>query len=163
MSSKLGRSLIGLSSNETALRRARRRGPAWAARAVAAALLLSGCGGDAPEPAAEATIGVAPQPQARMVEEVRDIEIGRVVEGLVLVARGVTETTGWSAPELRPRGPDAAGVLEFDFVATPPRNPVEAAEPARRVRADRVLTLDDLARATGVRVYSERGSVEGLF
>ena len=164
MSAKLGRSVIAPSIRRARFRRRSPSGPADAARRgvlLAAASLLAGCAvGSGPGPVAD----IDPA-RKTLIADAQRLEIGRVTDGFALTGFGVTEGAGWSLPELRPRGAGVGsdGVLEFDFVALPPAEPVAAAEGARRIRGDALIPFDRLVRANGVRIYGRRGFVEGLF
>ena len=134
--------------------------------AVAAALLAGGCGlfggDDEEEVAAEqAAVEASYEP----VTEVRQIEIGRTRNGLVITAYGIAPGMGYAAPELRPRrdgrpGPD--GYLDYDFVARAPHNPPAAAQTApraRQVRADELIDINELRGVQGIRIHADEGGM----
>ncbi|MEM8755088.1 MAG: hypothetical protein AAGF90_19150 [Pseudomonadota bacterium] len=143
------------------------------ALAIAALTALAACSwlgeGDEndepPAPAAEAPAGPPKVP----VQRIRTLELGRLPNGFMLTAFGVAPGLGYYSPELRPRfggrpGPD--GFLEYDFLVREPDEPGQgenAPVAARAVRGDTPLVSDALRTAVGVRVWSERDSVEGLF
>lgn len=142
-----------------------RRTPAFIA--IATALALGGCGlfgGDDEEEAAAAEQAAA-EASYDPVVEVRDIEIGRIRNGLVITAIGTAPGLGYSRPELRPRrggraGPD--GYLDFDFVARAPRQPPAASDAparARTVRADRLIEINDLRGVRGIRIHATEGGM----
>lgn len=142
-----------------------RRTPALIA--IAVALSLGGCGlfgGDDAEEAAAAE-QAAVEASYEPVVEVRDIEIGRIRNGLVITAVGTAPGVGYSRPELRPRregqaGPD--GYLDFDFVARAPRQPPatsDAPARARSVRADRLIEINDLRGVRGIRIHAAEGGM----
>lgn len=134
--------------------------------ALAAASVIGGCslfdsGKEEPAAAEQAVAEARYEP----VVEVRDIEIGRTRNGLVITALGLAPGAGYAAPELRPRrdgrpGPD--GYLDFDFVARAP-NPAlnlgTGSERVRTVRADRHLSLDELRGAIGLRIHAAEGGM----
>jgi hypothetical protein len=130
---------------------------------------LTGCGafGGEEEEAAAAPVEVIDP--ARLVESVVDIELGRLADGYALSVFGLSATAGWSAPELRLRDtePDAAGVLDFDFVAVPPAeastSPMAMLPEARRVRADRLLSEAFLSGLSGLRIWTAAGPTEVAF
>lgn len=134
--------------------------------ALAAASVIGGCSlfdSDEEEPAA-AEQAVA-EARYEPVVEVRDIEIGRTRNGLVITAIGLAPGAGYAAPELRPRrdgrpGPD--GYLDFDFVARAP-NPAlnlgTGSERVRTVRADRHLSVEELGGAIGLRIHAAEGGM----
>ncbi len=141
-----------------------------AAALVAACLALAGCsmfGGD-DEPSVTGDDAVPAQLHVP-VEAVRNIEIGRTRDGIVITAIGTAPGLGYSVPELRARregkpGPD--GYLDFDFVARQP-DPALAlgtgTVPARTVRADLHLKLNELQGARGLRIHGVSGGLQADF
>lgn len=139
--------------------------------AIAAMLALGGCslfgsGDDEAEAEAEAEAAAeAAEAAYESVVEVREIEIGRTRNGLVITAIGTAPGIGYAQPELRPRreggaGPD--GYLDYDFVARAPLQPpaaTEAPERARSVRADHHIGLNDLRGVRGIRVHAAEGGM----
>ena len=135
--------------------------------AIAATLAAGGCGlfdGDDEEEAAAAQQAVV-EASYEPVEEVRQIEIGRTRNGLVITAYGLAPGPGYAAPELRPRregrpGPD--GFLDYDFVARAPLNPpatASASPRAREVRGDVLVEVRDLRGVTGIRIHADEGGM----
>jgi len=75
--------------------------------------------------------GEAP-PEPRVVA-LRQTEAERALHGVILRVVGEAPTQGYYSARLRPLGggaPDAAGILSFELVATPPSEP-HAVGPAR--------------------------------
>lgn len=103
------------------------------------------------------------------VQRIENLELGRLFDGFMLSAVAIAPGTGYYEPELRVRyggqlGPD--GFFEYDFVARAPDDPSTGANApitARYIRADTELSTDMLRAARGVRIWSERDSVEGRF
>ena len=136
--------------------------------AIAAALALSGCGlfgGDDEEELAAQQQAMA-EAAYEPVSEVRQIEIGRTRDGLVITAYGVAPGLGYAGPDLRPRrdgrpGPD--GFLDYDFVVRAPFDPPAAtAEPsarARQVRADELVNIREMRGVQGIRVHAAEGGM----
>lgn len=137
--------------------------------AVAATLLAGGCGlfdGDDEEEAAAAAQQVAVEASYEPVVEVRQIEIGRTRNGLVITAYGVAPGAGYAAPELRPRregrpGPD--GFLDYDFVARAPLSPpvasTSASPRAHEVRGDALVEIRDMRGVRGIRIHAAEGGM----
>ena len=137
------------------------------AAAIAVALSLGGCSwfssDDEPEPAAadEAASEAIYEP----IAAVRKIEIGRTRNGYVITVQGIAPGLGYGAPELRVRrqgnpGPD--GIIDFDFIAQAPDpgfNLGEGAVEARAIRADLMITADELRGAVGIRVHGLSGGL----
>jgi len=103
------------------------------------------------------------------VVSVERIEIGRTASGLALSAFGVAPGIGYARPVLVPRrdgAPGRDGVLDFDFLATPPdpgRELGQGSLDARRLRADILLDANRLRGARGLRVHALSGGVEMRF
>jgi len=139
-----------------------------AALALAAALALGGCSSSGPDNPATGQDAVPAEVYAP-VEAVREIEIGRTRDGIVLTAIGVAPGLGYSVPELRARregqiGPD--GFLDFDFVAKAPDPRLQLGEgspQARTVRADLHLKSREVQGATGLRVHGIAGGLQVVF
>lgn len=77
-------------------------------------------------------VGGEQRPPARSVP-LRDAALERALHGMILRVVGETPTQGFYSAQLRPLGggtPDAAGILSFELVATPPVAP-GAVGPAR--------------------------------
>lgn len=116
-----------------------------------------------------ATEEVQPTIVQTPVERIQNLELGRLADGFMLTAFATAPGLGYYNPELRPRfggRPGADGFLEYDFVVRPPEDPgrgTDAPIVARTVRADIPLSPGALRSALGVRVWSARDSVEGLF
>jgi hypothetical protein len=99
------------------------------------------------------------------------MEIGALYDGYMLTVFGEAPTTGWFAPELRPRNNGAAsadGMLELDFVAASPEKNegepgVEGTATQRAIRGDYQITRRALVGMRGVRVYAASGPIQGLF
>lgn len=116
-------------------------------------------------PQAAATVEQIVQP----VESVRGIEIGRARDGVVITAYGIAPGLGYSAPRLRERrngrlGTD--GYLDFDFVADAPDRgfALPKGEPqARILRADRLISIEVLRGAAGIRVHGASGGQQIAF
>ncbi len=147
-----------------------RRIPALAAivAPLAAALVVGGCslfdGDDEEEVTAaqEAAVEASYEP----VEEVRQIEIGRTRDGLVITVYAVAPGLGYAGPDLRPRregrpGPD--GFLDYDFVVRAPFNPpaatADASARARQVRADELVNIQEMRGVQGIRVHAAEGGM----
>lgn len=119
-------------------------------------------GGDAEEESVAAA-PVAAEPMIRPIESVRGVEIGRTRDGVVLTAYGIAPGLGYASPQLRERrggriGTD--GYLDFDFVATAPDREFQLPEgkpQARILRADRLLAIEVLQQARGIRIHDARG------
>lgn len=125
---------------------------------------------DDDEPAAAAAADPdANLPPKVVVNRIENLELGRLYDGFMLTAFGIAPGVGYYQPELRPRfggrpGPD--GMYEYDLVVRPPADPNAGADApitARIVRAETELTPAMLRGSRGVRVWSERDSVEGRF
>lgn len=123
--------------------------------AVLLAVGLASCAG-APPPPAPAPIDDGRRP----VAEVVDIELGRTTFGYALTVFGLTDTAGWGQPALvrRERGTDADGFIVLEFLArppaTPPTEPTALLPEVRRVRADILFDMRDIAGVAGVRILS---------
>ncbi|MEX2520174.1 MAG: hypothetical protein WD969_12685 [Paracoccaceae bacterium] len=133
--------------------------------AIGAAMTLGACSTDPDEVSA----GLATLPPKVSVVAIETLELGRLYEGYMLTAFATAPGAGYYQPELRIRygGRQAVdGFYEYDFLVLPPENPSEFANApvaARQVRADIELPVDMLRGAAGVRVWSDRDSVEGRF
>ncbi len=151
---------------------------------LVAALLLTGCetiSKYTPDVEFKVLEPSQPAPEEKIVRDVDLIkepvlsasrmEIGSLFDGYMLAVFGEAPTTGWFAPELRPRNGGAAspdGMLELDFVAAAPEKngaaPGEIGTDAqRRIRADYQITRRALVGMRGVRVYAASGPIQGLF
>lgn len=121
-----------------------------------AGLAVTGCSGGSDE---EAAAPVSTEPQRQPVEEVDRLELGQTRTGIALAAYGQAPGIGYTGPRLVARrngapGPD--GLIDFDFLLTPPDpglNLPRGEGNARRVRVDLLLTGRDLIGARGMRVY----------
>ena len=86
-----------------------------------------------------------PPPEPRAVP-LREVALERGLHGVILRAAGEAPSWGYYSAALRPLGngaPDAAGVLSFELVATPPRpsEPVGAARSRQLTAAIFVPTI----------------------
>ena len=139
-------------------------------RLVLAASLLAplaacstfGGGGGEPEPV------VVAEPAVRPVDEVRSVEIGRTRDGIVVTAYGLAPTLGYADPRLEARrGGRIAedGFLDFDFVATlPDPAAAVAGDPAARLmRADRLIVIEAVRQAKGLRIHGISGGRAVVF
>lgn len=103
------------------------------------------------------------------VSSIETLELGRLYEGYMLTAFATAPGAGYYQPELKIRygGRQAVdGFYEYDFLVRPPETPSElsgAPAAARQIRADLELPVEMLRGAAGVRVWSDRDSVEGRF
>lgn len=143
--------------------------------AIAALLVLGGCslfGSDDGEE--EQVTAVEPaEPVYEPVVEVRNIEIGRTRNGIVITALGLAPGSGYAVPELRPRRdgqPGPEGYLDYDFVARAPDPALGAglataggSERTRRVRADHLLALRHLRGVRGIRIHAAEGGIQMNF
>lgn len=106
---------------------------------------------------------------ARPVEDVRLLEIGRTRDGVMVSAYGIAPGIGYSRPRLEPRrggriGTD--GFLDFDFVADPPDPGFalpQGQARARILRADRLLGVETVRAAQGLRVHGASGGQQLVF
>jgi hypothetical protein len=151
---------------------------------LAAALLLTGCSTikkytpDVRFAVLEPSQKKAEEPEIDEAALIKDpvlranrMEIGALYDGYMLAVFGEAPTTGWFAPELRPRNNGAAsadGMLELDFVAAPPEKndgePGTEGTPVQRaIRADYQITRRALVGMRGVRIYAASGPIQGLF
>lgn len=139
---------------------------------LAAAAALSACssfsGDDEAETSAQAQPAAPAEAPKALMRQVETLEFGRLFDGYMLTTIGYAPTVGYYAAELRPRNggaPAPDGLLEFDFVASPPpaAEVVNAPVTATTIRADRPLDIETLRRVAGVRIFSEAGAVEGRF
>lgn len=135
---------------------------------VGVLLALAGCGLFTSDEEREAEIRAeieAVERRREPVESVGRVEIGRTRNGFVVSAFGVAPTTGFSQPTLVARrggrlAPD--GFVEFDFLALAPDPGLDmprGAPGARRLRGDRTVPPEALARAGGIRVFGLRNAV----
>lgn len=135
--------------------------------AIPVVLSLAACADD-PEPG----LGAPVDPliaREELVAELVDLELGRTADGYALSVFGLTSEAGWARPRLRPRGerPDTAGFFNFEFVALPPTtpstSPMAQLPEARRVRADRLFTVEFLTGLSGLRIWTTSGSADVTF
>jgi len=146
-----------------------------AAVAMAACLVLAGCGGSfnpfglfGGGQAAEATVRVAEVPEAQadprpLVAEVARLSVDRVPGGVLVTAVGLPPTQGWFAADLAPErvGIDdrplaEGGTLALRFVAAPPPAPRPVgASASREITAGLFLPAASLE---GVRTITVRGA-----
>ena len=149
-----------------------RRTPAFMSAIAATALLaLGGCSvfSSEKDPEVLAEEQAAAAARYEPVQTVLDIEIGRTRNGYVITSRGFAPGLGFGAPELRARRqgkPGSDGFIDYDFVAQAPDPSLglgAGALPARAVRADLQVTLDDLKGAAGIRVHGISGGVQLQF
>lgn len=132
----------------------------------ACSLLPEGPLFDPEKAAAEAAARIPPKV---LVQSVTSLELGRLYSGYMLTAFAVAPGTGYHQPELRVRNDGTLstdGFYEFDFVVMPPSDPAlgqDLPPDARRVRGDFRLTAEILRSARGVRIWSDRESIEGRF
>ena len=106
---------------------------------------------------------VAPPPgDARLVAAVQEVEIRpsplTEISAAVVWARGVVSSGGWTNPQLRFRGVTNDGIVEFLFVAVPPRGPATAV--MTPVEASTGFRKPENFR--GVRVIAHNNSKEAL-
>ena len=106
----------------------------------------------------------------RLVLSITDVDVGRTFDGILVTARGETETAGWSAAMLRPRAADLTldiGVLAFDLVARPPATAptgaLAALPAARRVETALPLSLQALQGVSELRVHSQTNAAAVSF
>ena len=126
---------------------------------------LAGLEDEIREDVARRSEGPPPQSASR----IDNLELGRLYRGYMLTAIGLAPGLGYWDPKLVIRyngelAPD--GFYEFDLVARPPYEAVgdeNTPISARRIRGDYEITPEMLRSARGVRVWSERDSVEGRF
>lgn len=124
-------------------------------------------GGDEEEEAAAAPVAV--QPQAVIMAEITGLEVGRTRDGIVLTAIGLAPGIGFAEPRLAARRnglPDSQGIVDFDFVATPPDAGFNlgAGDPrARLIRADRLIGVDEMRGVAGLRVHAANGVRQIVF
>ena len=108
-------------------------------------------------------------PMVRSVDDVRSIEIGRTRDGVVVTAYGIAPGIGYALPRLEPRrngrlGTD--GFLDFDFVANAPDPGFQMPQgqvQARVLRADRLIGVNTLSSAAGIRVHGRSGGKQFEF
>lgn len=142
--------------------------------AAAAVAGLAGCSvfGSDDEASAEAAAQAAEDALARPpepVEAVEKIEIGRTRTGLVITAIGVAPGLGYARPRLRPRRegqPGTDGLIDFDFVATPPDPGLALGQGdvrARTLRADYLIDIETLRQARGIRIHGRDRGVQLVF
>jgi hypothetical protein len=126
--------------------------------------LLAACS-DEPEPAPIVDPGPPPGPATALVARVESLSLGRTHDGFALAAFGFADAAGWRMPALvrAAGGVSVDGFLTYEFVAIPPETPVAAAEPARRLRADAMVSATELRAATGVRVVAQDNVIEAPF
>jgi hypothetical protein len=140
--------------------------------ALCAMLALGGCawfGSDEEEAAAVEATEEAREARPVNVQAVQRLEIGRTRGGFALAAFGTAPGLGYSAPRLVPRRdgrPATDGMLDYDFVLTPP--PEELALPpgtpkARAVRADVEIPVGVARQVRGVRVHAVSGGAQMFF
>nr|TFG54694.1 MAG: hypothetical protein E4H34_02030 [Hyphomicrobiales bacterium] len=117
---------------------------------IVPALLVAGCGQDAPAPPADPFVEAAvPQAEAEVtppipeeatppstelaVERVEGLMISHPADqpdALVIFASGMVPSDGWTEPRLIPINPDqTSGTLSFDFVAISPEQEAAARAP----------------------------------
>ena len=114
--------------------------------------LLAGCSVELPgfagregNAAGMYTFRAPPPPEPQQVP-LRQAEAERALHGVILRVRGETPSQGYYSAALRPigTGPDAAGILSFEFVAVPPAEP-EAIGPARTRTVTAAVFVPNLA------------------
>lgn len=82
---------------------------------------------------------------------------------LLIDAQGQVNTGGWTGGELRPRGienPSTEGILELDFVATPPNGPSDDGFHPITGRGE---WSSDIESILGVTVYAETNKITEMF
>lgn len=140
---------------------------------VIALAAVPGCtwfGGDEDEeiPEPEAPEGLAARGR-EPVERIERVELGRTATGLALTAFGLAPGLGYARPRLVPRRegrPSQDGYLEFDMLAIPPdpdRDLPRGEPSARRLRADILLSNDELEGLRGLRVFALEGGQQLSF
>lgn len=117
---------------------------------------------------AEPEAVAAAEPAVRPVDEILGVEIGRTRDGIVVTAFGVAPTLGYADPRLEARRGGLVatdGFLDFDFVATlPDPAAAVAGDPAARIlRADRLIALEAVRRAQGLRIHGIQGGQAVVF
>lgn len=137
------------------------------ATGLVALMMVASCASREPTPASEAE---PVDDGRRIVLSVIDLDVGRTFDGILVTARGETETAGWSSAALRPRADGVspeAGILAFDLVARPPATPTTGAlaalPAARRVEAALLLSLPALQGVSELRVHGQTGSATVTF
>lgn len=95
--------------------------------------------------------------------EVESAEIGQAYRGVIVHATGYAPLEGYHLPELRFRSaaPDAAGMIELEFVARAPEMAsVGGGTASRRLVAAQFVPQALLDQARGIRVIAAENSRE---
>jgi len=134
----------------------------WHRRALMAgalALLVAGCSGGEDEAVDAEATPETPEDRRVPVETVERLELGQTRTGIALAAFGIAPGIGYGRPTLvaRRRGaPGGDGLIDFDFLVSPPDPSLElptGQRRARTIRGDLLLTGRDLVGARGLRVH----------
>jgi hypothetical protein len=139
---------------------------------LAAAGLLAGCGGGVPDFVGREGAGAnsfysirgKPQPVAVRVP-MRSAIAEPALYGMILRVEGLAPTWGYHTASLRPLGdgPDAAGIMSFQFMAIPPDGVEPAGAPrTREISAAIFVPNISLKKLRGVRVTGVGQQVQTL-
>ncbi len=117
--------------------------------------VVSACATDHPVP-----VGPAPGGATQMVMSVERVELFRDANGLVISAKGMVSTGGWTHPQLLPLQTFApeVGIQSYTFVATPPAPDEMVVQMITEVTATTTINPvpDDLRE---IKVMAEGGEV----
>lgn len=126
-----------------------------AVAAMMTALLVGACATDHPVP-----VGPAAGGATQLVMSVEGVELFRDANGLVITAKGLVNTGGWSDPQLQPLQTFApeVGIQSYTFVATPPKPDEMVVQMITEVTATTTIhpVPDDLKE---IKVMAEGGEV----